>query len=76
MRREVLRSFHFKPQHFGGLEDVLLTTSIALDEKRARDRESLKGIRFSERDLVPKHHILALVRLCVFANHDPKIGGI
>jgi hypothetical protein len=25
---------------------------------------------------VSKHHILALVPLCVFANHDAKVGGI
>jgi hypothetical protein len=73
---EVFRSFHLKPQNFRWLEGVLLTTSIALDEKRSRDRKGLKGICFRERDLVTKHHVLAFVGLCIFADHDPEIGGI
>ena len=76
MRGEVLGSFHFKPQHFGWLEDVLLTAPIALYEKSARDRKKLKGIGFSERDLVAYHYVLALVDFYVSANHDPEVGSI
>lgn len=75
MRGQVFWSFHLKPQHFRRLEDVLLTTSIALDENRFHDRKSLESIGFSKRDLVTNHHILALVHLCVSADDDPEIGG-
>lgn len=76
MRAEVIGSFHFKPQHFGWLEDVLLTASIALYEKSAGDRKRFKGIGFSERDLVAYHHVLALVDFYVSANHNPEVGSI
>ena len=76
MRGEVLASFHFKPQHCGLLEDVLLTAPIELYEKSARDRKKLKGIGFSERDFVAYHHVLALGDFYVSANHDPEVGSI
>jgi hypothetical protein len=55
---------------------MFLATVITPYIKRSADRHRFEWICFGEGNPVSEHQICVSMNFCVFADHDPAVGGI